>query len=321
MASLFIGRDIVPILRTSGFSQLIQEVAAQAREKSDTATALRWAATLGDRLPDELAMKGLTSDEQVLYHAAADHAQLVPEILESADRAVLTDTGRLRLASKGADLPAHAAAIGTLRWPAGRPVTLEKSISMAADQDRQLMEAARNWLRSQSPASVADLISYLQLTLTHVGPVRVYVGGEVYTNLGHGANLIGKSVDVGSPRCVLTKLTQSDVDQWSAEDACFVVGMTILLRSGTPSRAEELSGTQLLPDRLTSFLVRRLEAYEAPFTTVQAHDDIEAVLQLAEQCAEARVTALRRGCPALSNRPSPHRSQTRTSRQGVRPTA
>lgn len=284
----------MPILRTHGFSQLIQEVAHQARRIADTEAALRWAATLGGRLPADLAMNALAGNEKVLYQAAADHAELVQAIRSSGDRILLTETGRLRIAAEGTDLPPHAAAIGTLNWPAGRPAALGQAVTAAAERDRQMMGTARNWLLEQSPGFAAELIGHLQLTLAHVGPVRVYVGSEVYTNLGHAANLIGKSVAAGSRLCVLTKMSQSQAVQWTPEDACFAVGMTILLRSGTPSRAEEFSGTQLLPDRLASFLAGRLKAYQAP-CTVPPHHDTEALLQLAEQCAIARAAALRRG--------------------------
>jgi hypothetical protein len=57
-------------------------------------------------------------------------------------------------------------------------------------------------------------------------------------------------------------LSETPLPRWSAADACFVVCTSALISSGTPSRTEEFSGTQLLPSRLTEFIEGRIRAYD-----------------------------------------------------------
>jgi hypothetical protein len=284
------------LLGTAGFGQLIQETVVLARGCADAATALGCALTLGGRLPEELALRALSSDEQVLYTAAGRDALLrFGQDAWTRDCAVLTETGRLRMIRAHSALPDQAELVGELIWPAGRPAGLTDRLNAALGYDVALMKATQNWLIELPAKTVVQLVDHLETILSHVGPIRVYVGADCYTNLGRQANLLGKSVGTGSSRCALAAVRTVPASEWPIELACFVAGLTILLRSGTPSRAEEFSGTQLLPDRLVRFLEARLAAYGRPVSETTEPTNIDMLMWLADECAAARAAAMARG--------------------------
>ncbi|HET9140050.1 hypothetical protein [Actinophytocola sp.] len=129
-----------------------------------------------------------------------------------------------------------------------------------------------------------------------MAPVLIYVADRCYTNLGRYGTLPGNSIRFGSPRCQLTALAGTPVADWTPEDACFVVCLSVLLRSGPPVRAEEFNGVQLDPVTLEEFLLERISTYGATPPPKRAGEPTAPWLaRLAEVCAARRAGLVRRG--------------------------
>jgi hypothetical protein len=289
----------VAILRTERFSDLVSRCAEEAESLLCAADAARHAATLGGRLPEELGLAALAPEELYLLKAATRaRATVHRDVSQSGvgDRMLITSTGRLRILVAEEGAPEGAAFVGGLDWQGRRPDDLEERFADLRSADRQNRAGVKKWLVAEGGERAVALVRNLRSTLQHVGPMLVHIGEHPYTNLGKSGNLVGKSISVDSPRCLLNVLEQTPVWDWSEQDCAFLTLMNILVASGTPSRTEEFSGTQLSPQRLESFVRGRIRAYglEIP-VEVELLAPVDRLWDLAGLSAQGRIQALARG--------------------------
>ncbi|MFC8447877.1 hypothetical protein [Kitasatospora sp. NPDC057223] len=263
------------------------------------ADAARHVATLGGRLPAELGFAALTPEEALVLEAAeAAGATVHCTVSQSvrSDRLLIAPTGRLSIVVAGREASPEAAFVGELEWHGRRPADLDEQFAHLRAAGATSREQIKKWLVAEDGDRALVLLRRLRNTLQHVGPMLVHIGDRSYTNLGKGANLVGKSVAVDSPRCLLTALEPVPVWEWAAEDCAFLVLMSVLIASGTPSRTEEFSGTQLSAERLEPFVRGRLAAYGRPVPPdVETLPVVERLRKLAELSAEGRVAAMAGG--------------------------
>ena len=289
----------VAILRTERFSDLVSRCAEEAHSLSDAAGAAGHAATLGGRLPAELGLAALAPEEVHLLEAATRARATVQRNVSQSgagDRLLITSAGRLRILIGGEIAPEGASLVGELDWQGRRPDDLDERFTDLRSVDRQNRAEVKKWLVAEGSERAVALVRNLRSTLQHVGPMLVHVGEHPYTNLGKSGNLVGKSIAADSPRCLLNVLEQTPVWEWSDEDSAFLTLMNILIASGTPSRTEEFSGTQLSPQRLESFVRGRIAAYgvEVP-SEVEILAPVDRLWALAGLSSRGRVQALAGG--------------------------
>jgi hypothetical protein len=288
----------VGILRTEGFSRILEITAQKASAMDCAYSAAHHVATIGGTLKPEVGLAALSGAETRRLEAlrTVDARLVTAPLPEGTEVLIMTDTGRLQILPPAEDPTDGGRVVGYVDWSGRRPAGLDTDCGLQDERDHAEMRACRQWLESAGDDAAQTQLGNLRYILRHVGPMRVHVGASCYTNLGRDANLVGKSVSADSAACTLNALAARPVGEWADEDACFVVCMTALIASGTPSRTEEFSGTQLLPHRLEVFLRDRLAAYDvkvsADVDTLSLADRLQA---LAEQSRTARAEALRHG--------------------------
>ncbi|WP_392672575.1 hypothetical protein [Streptomyces sp. LN785] len=289
------------ILRTERFSDLLARCAEEADSLTLVAAAARHVATLGGRFPAGLGMDALTAEERFLLESAEAAGATVHCTVAQrgiGDHMLITSTGRLRLVVAGEQTPDGAVFVGNVDWHGNRPADLDDEFTHRRYTSLASREAVKKWLVAEGTDRALDLIRKLRHTFRHVGPMLVHVGDRHYTNLGKASNLVGKSVGVDSEKCLLNVLEGTPLLEWSDEDCTFLTLMSILIASGTPSRTEEFSGTQLSTARLESFIRGRVQAYsrEVP-ESVEGLPEIERLWSLAAISCGARESAMASGVP------------------------
>lgn len=287
------------ILQSEGFDRLVESVAAEAGAEEGAYQAAHYVATIGGRLSPEIGIGALTRGENALLEAMrSSGARLDRAAADRPDvhRVAVTSTGKLRILRNGEVAPPGVTPVGAVESPGGLPADVDGEVERQDRLDRAEESACRTWLLHQGDSRVEQMLDHLRHTLQHVGPMRVYVGNSCYTNLGREGNLVGKSIAADSDRCTLNQLSATPVANWCAADACFVVCMTVLISSGTPSRTEEFSGTQLLPGRLEEFLEDRVLVYDGKVLERRPEQSsVDRIFALAEQARSMRVEKLQRG--------------------------
>ncbi|MET8535787.1 hypothetical protein ABZV67_28795 [Streptomyces sp. NPDC005065] len=277
----------------------METVAEEAAQERAVGRAVRHLATIGERLAPEIALGALRSSEKLVLEA-------VNSALATVDRPAAdhtdgyrfghTKTGKACILRPGEESGAEMRPVAGIRWPAGVPAGLDAECVRLAARETAEVESCLDWLGEQGEEHAAGLVSHLRFLFRHVGPIRVYIGNSCYTNLGRAGNLVGKSVGADSDRCRMQVLSGTPLDEWSAIDACFVVCMSALISSGTPSRTEEFSGTQLLPGRLTEFLEGRVRAYGGKVPEASAGGSpVGRLFELADLARDLRVRKLASG--------------------------
>ncbi|WP_406863824.1 hypothetical protein ABZO31_26665 [Streptomyces sp. HUAS MG47] len=288
------------LLRTEGFAKLLERIAEEADTLDSAYAAALHTATLGGRLQTEVGLGALSRTESLVLaeareHRARRHLTLMPGTV--GERMALTGTGRLRILTDGEPAPVGALEIGRIDWGGRRPADLDRRLDLLRREEEAELATVHDWLRAR-PGTVADtLVGDLRTTLDHVGPMRVYIGPHCYTNLGreHG-NLIGKSVSADSDKCRLNGISGVAVEHWTSHDAAFVVCMSALIASGTPSRTEEFSGTQLTAERLETFIRAKIASYDGEVDpSVGELPLVDRLFVLAAQAKELRPRKLERG--------------------------
>ena len=259
------------------------------------AEAARYAASLGQRIPVPIGLAALTRPEEHLLAVAEEAGAVLAAYRDDEDRLVLTRTGRLRMLSAGQQTPDDVHLLGAVDWLAGRPAELSAQLTALAERDAAEAEAIKSWLAALPIERIAAMIEQVRFSLQHMAPVLLYTGDGCYTNLGKGSNLVGRSLRTDSPRCLLNALSATPLRQWAAQDACFLACLHALITSGPPVRAEEFSGTQLRPDRLTTFLRQRIASYGASEPDVAGLANGERLSVLARASAAGRAAALAAG--------------------------
>jgi len=288
------------LLSTEGFAKLLELVAEESDPLESAYAAAFHAATLGGRLKPEVGLGALSRAESVVLaelreSGARRHLPLVRDT--AGERMVLTGTGRLRILKDGEPAPEGVLEIGRIDWNGNRPADLDRRRDEQQRAEEDELSSLHDWLRARPADAVDAMVADLRRTLSHVGPMRVHIGDHCYTNLGREhSNLVGKSVPAASGRCRLNGIDGVPVEQWTAPDAAFVVCMSALIASGTPSRTEEFSGTQLTATRLEDFIRARIGSYDG---VVDAATEqlplVERLFALAEQARRLRPGKLERG--------------------------
>jgi hypothetical protein len=285
-------------LRTEGFDKLLENVAEEAAAIPAAGPAIRHLAGIGGRLASEVALGALRSPEHYLLDAAESAGAVVDAAAGAhvdAYRFGYTTPGKACILSPGQD-PGDIRIIAGIGWPSGVSAALAAEAARLDRLDRAETEACRAWLADKGEEYALELVRHLRFIFEHVGPIRLYVGNACYTNLGKRGNLVGKSVARDSDRCRMKVLAETPLTGWSATDACFVVCMSALIGSGTPSRTEEFSGTQMLPGRLRRFLEGRVRAYagEVP-VPLAGESPIGTLFELSELVKKLRAEKLASG--------------------------
>ncbi|MFF1920726.1 hypothetical protein ACFVW8_09130 [Streptomyces sp. NPDC058221] len=284
------------LLRSEGFDKLLENVAAEVTEFTSAGPAIRHLATIGERLAPEVALGALRPAEHHLLNVLESAGAVVD--VTAAEDAEGYRFGQLK-AGKACILGPEETAgpelrvVAGIRWPDGPPAGLETACAELAAQAVAEVESVHDWLSEQGQEYAAVLVARLRFLFRHVGPIRLYIGDACYTNLGKDGNLVGKSIGAESDRCRMKVLSETPLPEWSAADACFVVCMSALISSGTPSRTEEFSGTQLLPGRLTEFIEGRIRAYDGTVPAPEASDSpVGRLFELADAARELRIAKL-----------------------------
>ncbi|MFI2372378.1 hypothetical protein [Streptomyces sp. NPDC018833] len=287
------------LLRTEGFDKLLEMVASEAAAQSAAGPAIRHLATIGERLAPEVALGALRSSERHLLDAMeAARATVAQPAADHTDghRFGQLKAGKVCILRPGETGGSELRTVAGVNWRDGAPEGLDAECARLAELEGAEIESCRLWLREQGEEHAADLVGRLRLLFRHVGPIRLYIGDFCYTNLGRSGNLVGKSVGAESDRCRMKVLSETPLSEWSAADACFVVCMSALISSGTPSRTEEFSGTQLIPSRLTEFLEGRILAYDGEVPDAEASGSaVGRLFELADRARELRARKLESG--------------------------
>lgn len=288
------------LLRTEGFAKLLELVAEECDTFESAYTAALHAATLGGRLKAEVGLGALSRAESLVLAELRDsgarrHLPLVRDT--TGERMVLTGTGRLRILQDGEPAPEGALEMGRVDWGGRRPADLDLRWAEHRRAEDAALGALHDWLRARPADAVDTMVADLRRTLSHVGPMRVYIDDRCYTNLGREhSNLVGKSVSADSDRCRLVGIDGVPVERWTAHDAAFVVCMSALIASGTPSRTEEFSGTQLTAERLEAFVRAKIVSYDgAVDAATEELPLVERLFALAAQARWLRPGKLERG--------------------------
>ncbi|MEF9905567.1 hypothetical protein [Streptomyces sp. P9-A2] len=287
------------LLRAEGFDKLLEKVAVEAAKSTSAGHAVRHLATIGERLAPEVALGALRPGEHHLLEAVEAAGAMVD--VSAAEDAGSYRFGQLKAGKACILCPGETGrpdlrVVAGIHWPDGPPEGLEAACAELAGRAAAQIEAVRGWLSEQGQEHAAGLVARLRFLFRHVGPIRLYIGDACYTNLGKGGNLVGKSIGAESDRCRMKVLAETPLPEWSAADACFVVCMSALIASGTPSRTEEFSGTQLLPDRLTEFIEGRIRAYGGAVPDPGASvSPINRLFEIAELASKSRLRELESG--------------------------
>ncbi|GHH35713.1 hypothetical protein [Streptomyces candidus] len=287
------------LLRSEGFDKLLEKVATEAGEFTSAGAAVRHLATIGERLTPEVALGALRPGEHHLLGAVEAAGALV-DVSAAGDaggyRFGQLKAGKACLLAPGEVGGADLRVVAGIRWPEGPPDGLEAVCAALAEGAVAEVAAVLDWLSEQGQEYAAGLVARLRFLLRHVGPIRLYIGDACYTNLGKDGNLVGKSIGAESDRCRMKVLAETPLGEWRAVDACFVVCMSALISSGTPSRTEEFSGTQLLPGRLTEFIEGRIRAYDGAVPSPAASGSaVGRLFELADHARELRQRKLESG--------------------------
>ncbi|MEW2412573.1 hypothetical protein AB0953_02410 [Streptomyces sp. NPDC046866] len=310
------------LLKTPGFAAQVTAAAARARACAQAADAIRIAATLDGMVPEQVGRAAMGLGERVYTELAEAQAAGFDPVAGpvdgpagdpaagaggeagedgagTGDLLMLTETGRLRVVPAGTRPAVGGTAeaaepLGTLKWQS-RPRSLGRLWALAQDVQRRQFEELRRWLAQQDEEAVRRRIDAIGHALVHMAPVLLYVGDRFYSNLGRFSNLPGRSMAPGAEGSLLTGLARTPAAQWAPEDATFVVCMHALINSGSPVRAEEFNGVQLVPDELADFLCERIEAYGDPVPEVAGEPTGAALETLAAACAGARARRLGEG--------------------------
>ena len=253
-------------LRTDGFAAMLSHIADLARKQATVADAARVACTLSGRISEPAGRGALRRPER----AVLDFLERHDAVLE--DSAIgwslwLSDTGRLKIGpSVAGDGAPTDHLIGSARLPTSTPVTrraAERLWQREEEAERAEFAQISAELAVEPRSAVQQRLDLICHAVVHMAPVRIYVGDRVYSNLGSGSNLPGKSLEPGAPSSVLTALEQLPVARWDVKDAVFVCCAAALIRSGSPVRLEEFNGYQLTPAALEEWLRERIRSYGA----------------------------------------------------------
>lgn len=285
-------------LKTTGFDNVISDVADKARLAPSAAKVVRVALTLDDRFGEESGLGALTSADRVVVESVrlADVGLAdVGQADGAADRLFLTWTGRLAVRLDGEPAPADAYLLVGLKWADENSADVKSRSRAERDETGKQIRALHDELAGEPVGDVAGRLARIEYAVAHMAPVRIYVNDHVYSNLGKLSNLPGKSLSIGHRRSVLTQLRGKPVAEWAPEDACFVACLDVLLSSGPPVRAEEFNGTQLTPATLARFLIERMTEYGAAPACDQEAPSLRHLTALAATCSQLRKKAVASG--------------------------
>ncbi len=281
-------------LKTEGFDQVVSDVAARAGLAATARELVTIALTLDGRFGEDYGLSALTPADRVIVGAVGDAGLAGPgAALDAPDRLFLTRTGRLAVRLDNEPAPPDAHLLGGLDWDGGRAArSLARGKRQASGQEIRMLHRD---LAAEPASETAARVARIEFAVSHMAPVLLYVGERVYSNLGKLSNLPGKSVSAGHERSVLTKLRDTPVADWAAEDACFVGCLDVLMSSGPPVRAEEFNGMQLTPEALAAFLAERIGGYGGTAESSYRPASLAGLTELAIACRQFREKAVSGG--------------------------
>lgn len=269
-------RPDVVLAEDAGFPGLLARVWQKAMVAPTLSSAVSTLTTLGGHAPADVQLRVLSPEDEaaleVLCGLSWRKGRVVPRArpwgmenpallgelgLTTGARIVLSapDQGGL---AEHAELVDHPARIP---WSRDEVDTYRSAVEQAERRQTLALADCRAWLAAHSGADRAALLEMLQDAALRTAPFRLYQGDKQYTNFREENNLPGKTLWPGHPDSVLSSLAELPLELWPDNDVVLVVGLTLLVRSGSYARIEEANGTQVTVDHIAELLERTRRAY------------------------------------------------------------
>ncbi|MER6364062.1 hypothetical protein [Kitasatospora sp. NPDC001527] len=248
--------------------------------------------TLDGRLPEDVGRAALTAADLWLAQEIIARELRVDPAATGSDLLILDRTGRMLFLWEASRAPAGSHIVGSLVTDAETRTDLHRRYLESEAAEEAGRTELHTYMTGRPSERNREDLERIGHVLLHMAPVQVYVGHQLFSNLGSSGNLPGKSIAPTAPENVLARLAAVPAEEWSKEEAAFVALATVLLSSGTQARLEEANGTHLTSAGVAALLTGHIRGYGAEPPDIEGASTVAGLEALARRCAAERQARL-----------------------------
>ncbi len=158
--------------------------------------------------------------------------------------------------------------------------------------ENPLVKEAIDFWEKCSDEQKLDILNFVEHIIYHMAPVIFFYDDTYYTSFDKYNNLLFQNGKKEPRFYHIYKLKEKKIKQWGVQEKVFFYSLYCLLKSGPPSRGEELSGMQLRPIHVKDHFTSLLNTYAKALGVILNFDGKETLLEQAEYVDSIRKKVL-----------------------------
>ncbi|MBN6860778.1 hypothetical protein JRG04_09795 [Staphylococcus capitis] len=253
-------------MNKNGFGKLLLEVQNKVKRLKNPSTIIRTLFTLDGKIAESVGVKSLNIEQNAIYQCLTEHNSRIvfTSELENVDENRIyfgiTEYGRILL---GADnfFDDYALVLGYF-------VVNEQVIKIINEKIRKALEIeeeiynkeVKNFFKGKSKDEINEIIKFIKFNIYHMAPILLYVKDKTFSTFYNYNNLI-KEFDGDTEDFLLNDLPYKSAEKWDKAEKIFVFNMYLLLKSGPPSRGEEVNGIHFSLSFLKDYFNEKIKEY------------------------------------------------------------
>ncbi|WP_256326419.1 hypothetical protein [Staphylococcus sp. HMSC036D05] len=254
------------MMNKNGFGKLLLEVQNKVYCLKHPSEIIRTLFTLDGKIDTSVGIKSLNLEQSVIYQNLTElNCKVVfTSKLENVDENRIyfgiTEYGRLLL---GADyfLDNYTFTFGYFEVDEHVIKVIKDNIRQKIEIEEQIFnEEVNSFFKDKSKDEINDILKFIKFNIYHMAPILLYVNDKTFSTFYNYNNLI-KEFDGDTDEFLLNNLPYKNIENWEKAEKIFVFNMYLLLKSGPPSRGEEVNGIHFSLSFLKDYFNQKIKEY------------------------------------------------------------
>ncbi|WP_258026363.1 hypothetical protein [Staphylococcus caprae] len=254
------------MMNKNGFGKLLLEVQNKVHCLKHPTEIIRTLFTLDGKIDTSVGIKSLNLEQSVIYQNLTEQNCKVvfTSELENVDENRIyfgiTEYGRLLL---GADyfFDDYTFIFGYFKVDEHVIEVIKDNIRLKIEIEEQIFnEEVNSFFKDKNKDEINDILKFIKFNIYHMAPILLYVNDKTFSTFYNYNNLI-KEFDGDTDEFLLNDLPYKNIENWEKAEKIFVFNMYLLLKSGPPSRGEEVNGIHFSLSFLKDYFNQKIKEY------------------------------------------------------------
>ncbi len=127
-------------------------------------------------------------------------------------------------------------------------------------EDMLYKEQLIPFFENKNRTEINEILKFIKFNIYHMAPILLYLNDQTFSTFYNYNNLV-EEFDGDTNEFLLNDLLIKNINDWKQSEKIFVFNMYLLLKSGPPSRGEEVNGIHFSLSFLNEYFDQKIQEY------------------------------------------------------------